>query len=613
MIIVLILIGDGLFVAVTLATGLVDVRRDLIEGAELLAADDPAASVRAFRRAGQGVDEAIDRFNHPSAWLAKHVPLLGTNVRAVESATRAAQVAAEAGAGLADSIRQQTPSGSTLAENIYSDGRVRFEVVRELTSPVVGAADSLRRAQRLVVDAPQPNIAPLRKQMFRIERQLDDAVAAADRAVTALRVLPALLAEGDGRRYLLAFQSPSEARGGGGFIGLLGVIDVRDGRLDLKTVQPPPHELVDPASEIQPVAAPSWMVDHYGRSVATNSSDSNLSAHFPSTAPLLARLYRQVTGTPVDGVIAMDPIAMEHLLPATGPIEATRELPRITSDNVVEVVLHDSYRTLEGEQQNEALRAVMETFWDRVTRGQLDARLFISGLGDAAVGGHLRVYAFDRTTQSALGNLSVAGDFTTEGPHVQTVFHNSESVSKIDYFFDRTVETIVQLNVDGSADVTTNVVMKNNAPRDAERSLIYGGLGPGYTPGENRLALNVVLPVNATIQETSAFGDAVDFEVGNEAGYPVVSRRFIISGGGSATASLTYRIPDAVEDAEDGHFFELTLFPHATVRPDSYLFTINAPDGHIVREQYSVDEGSYVQRTGALTAPVTLRVEVSTG
>ena len=66
-----------------------------------------------------------------------------------------------------------------------------------------------------------------------VVREVDDALPGARLASHAVDATPGLLgAEGD-RQYLVLFTNPAETRALGGFIGSYGVLEARQGRLDM--------------------------------------------------------------------------------------------------------------------------------------------------------------------------------------------------------------------------------------------------------------------------------------------------------------------------------------------------------------------------------------------
>lgn len=71
----------------------------------------------------------------------------------------------------------------------------------------------------------------------------------------------------------------------------------------------------------------------YSPVLARYPQDVNLSPDFPTAAALFAKMYTDRTGTAVDGVVAIDPVALSYLLEGTGPVEVGDGVV-LTSDTV---------------------------------------------------------------------------------------------------------------------------------------------------------------------------------------------------------------------------------------------------------------------------------------
>ena len=90
------------------------------------------------------------------------------------------------------------------------------------------------------------------------------------------------------------------------------------------------------------------------------------SPRFDVTAPLAAEMWEKATGQRVDGVLALDPVTLEALLRAQGPIEVDNR--RLSADDVLKFLLLDQY-----------------TFADANTPEQVARRDQLSGVAKAAV------------------------------------------------------------------------------------------------------------------------------------------------------------------------------------------------------------------------------------
>jgi Protein of unknown function (DUF4012) len=248
-------------------------------------------------------------------WIAgtvAHLPWFDKQVAAV----RALRHAGEDGTNLAldlTPLLQKLRSGS---------GGAGSGVIKELASLGDSERTSINRALRdlasldaAVVAIPSgPLFGPLEGQRaaaHQAEQRLDAPVRA---GLTILQALPRVVGNGT-HRYLLLLTNPGEERGGGGFIGAVGVVVFQDGQLASSTFMN--SNFSDALVTNVPSPGPIRAI------TGTNLvlSDADWSPNFPTTAALAARFYTGATGLPLDGVINVDPIALSYVLQVVGSVQ----------------------------------------------------------------------------------------------------------------------------------------------------------------------------------------------------------------------------------------------------------------------------------------------------
>ena len=144
-------------------------------------------------------------------------------------------------------------------------------------------------------------------------------------AIEALGMIgPALGIEGQ-RTYLLLGQNDAEMRATGGFVGSVGIITVKDGAV----------ASLDYTSSYNvdlgvPVPTPPGPLARYLGLGGWYLRDANWWPDFPATAAQVEMAWRRAGNGPVDGVIAVDSVALKGLLgvvggvnvPGYGPVSA---------------------------------------------------------------------------------------------------------------------------------------------------------------------------------------------------------------------------------------------------------------------------------------------------
>ena len=157
--------------------------------------------------------------------------------------------------------------------------------------------------------------------------------------------------------YLLFAANNAEMRSGSGMLLSAGLLVAADGDLEVTDLEPT-EELVLP--EGVGVDDPD-LADRWGFS----GSDQDfrnllLSPRFGPSAEQATRMWAALGRPEVDGVLAVDVLALEDLLEAVGPVTVGTE--QIDHTNVRRLLLHDQYaRVTQDDDGQEARRDVLGT------------------------------------------------------------------------------------------------------------------------------------------------------------------------------------------------------------------------------------------------------------
>lgn len=535
--------------------------------------------IERLRMAEELVAASRGYLGHPAVAVATYVPWMSSNVRALKSLSGVAREAVQAGLGGAAAAETMGLAGEGSLSALYKDGQVQFDTLAEGSAAITEALERLDRAEEILEGSPRPSIGQIRSAFFGAQRIVRDALAQLTGARDVLDALPGLLGANGPRRYFLAFQTPSEARGGGGLVGVYGVLNAEDGRLDLEKVAPI-RELVPKLEGV--VTGPDWFKDLYGRIGGLNEwRSANMSPSFPSVARVLLRMYLKATGERLDGVIAMDPFVVQQLTRGTGPVRAEGLDVDVGPDNAERVLLHDIYVEFAGreDEQNAYLRDLVDQLWKKLGRGEVDGTELAKGLAEAIRTQHLRMFTLVPTEAKALDETGLSGDPTFYGPHVQTVFHNNFAANKIDYFIQRTQKVSVVITEDGDAQIVTTLSIANNAPR-GDRSLLKKSDLNEIPSGVSRMGVFFSIPEGAEIREFFTGAIQNTFFRGLESGiYPTAWKLVDAQVQETIQLAISYTVPDMVSFVEDEGLFELTLLPQVLVNPDRLDLRVVPPDG----------------------------------
>ena len=109
----------------------------------------------------------------------------------------------------------------------------------------------------------------------------------------------------------------------------------------------PNTELNKPFTPID--LGPEYNAQYGFQNPTTDFRNSNVSPHFPYTAQIWKSLWGQQSGINVDGVIAIDPVALSYILGAVGSLTMP-DGETVTKDNVVELTESTLYSRFPTDQ-----------------------------------------------------------------------------------------------------------------------------------------------------------------------------------------------------------------------------------------------------------------------
>ncbi|MDQ4065029.1 MAG: DUF4012 domain-containing protein, partial [Actinomycetota bacterium] len=290
----------GFFFARDMRSGAADLRSALraLRSAEMETAESELASARAV------LARATARFDAPGIAALGELEPLTDDVDALQTLALVAEDVAGAGLTFVQAL------GIHDAGDVYSEGTLDLDA----TERAVIALDQLDADLADVstrLDAISDTIVrPIRVRVARTERLLAATRATVERADAFVAMVPSFAGAEEPRRYFVAFQSPSEARGGGGLVGVYGILRADAGHFELTrvdTIETLVRAQRATARRARAVAVPGWFRATYGPFGALDDWRMvNLSPNFPVTGEVILDLYEAHAGAPLDGVIALD-------------------------------------------------------------------------------------------------------------------------------------------------------------------------------------------------------------------------------------------------------------------------------------------------------------------
>ncbi len=518
-------IGGGLSAAAALSA-----RSDLELGAQLsrqaiaaLNDGDYGRAADEFAQASFALALAEDRLSGPFALPGHVVPGIAQNVR---GAARLSGAASNGTAEVAEALREIDPTALRLV-----GGTVDLDAVRATEPPLERVLDALVGVREVSSEVDSAwLVEPLRRELEQLDRRLDDNEPRLDNAVAAVRLAPQLLGSDGERRYLILFTTPAEARGLGGFAGNYAEITARDGRIELARFGRT-EQLNRRSTEAMASCAdcPPEYLEHWGRFGPTNGpggtvgravwSNLTVAAHFPHIAESAQILYPQVTGSTIDGVIVLDPYAVEALMAYTGPIEVPDLGVTVRPRNAAEFILRDQYLiTQDRPERVDALDALGRGAIEVLLSGELPPPAQIArDLGPLIDERRLLMWTDDPDEQVLLDTTGLLGsipDLGADGGFSVSV--NNVGQSKIDVFLERSVEVGWVPGDDDGTRLVADVELTNNAPNEGLPSYVIGNAF-GLPDGSSRMYVTFYGPPG--LETVTRNGEPIAVASATEAGW----------------------------------------------------------------------------------------------
>lgn len=402
-----------------------------------------------LRESAAAFDRAHDALAAPYMVPLRFVPIGGRQLR---SATALAGVAADVSAVGLDAV---TRAQAALRQP-HDDGPERVALLRELGRV---AADADRRLADVDLGPSRALFGALADKRAEVEDRLAKVrEGLRDGGVVATGL--ADLMQGP-RRYLLMAANNSEMRAGSGMFLSLGELTFENGSFALGDFVPAGEASVD---DPPPITDPSYEARWGWLNPNREWRNLGASPRFDATAELASRMWAARGNAPVDGVLALDPIALQALVEATGPVVVGDRT--VAPDAVDDLLLHDQYvgiTRVGGEAQaarRELLGALAQAAMRNVEGGSWDMAKMASGLAAAARGRHVLAWSGRPEEQRLWTEAGIDGRLTESSLLLSVL---NRGANKLDRFL--LVDADLRLRPStGETAVELRVTLRNTTP-----------------------------------------------------------------------------------------------------------------------------------------------------
>lgn len=443
----------------------------------------------AMRDARAEFDRAASAADSPFLTPFEVLPFVGRQVRSVKALTDGASTVVHVGVHTMEQASQQLATKT-------NSGTERVALLRRLG--VIGA-DASAELDGVSLGPGEALVGPLAKARTKFAGQLHKARSAmAD--VEAASTGIAVMAQGPSK-YLLLAANNGEMRAGSGMLLSVGVLTMDHGHFSLGEMK----SVTD--FELPPGAAP--VSGDFGARWGWLDPTEDwrylaMSPQFDVTGSLAAQMWKAKTGESVDGVLALDAIALRGLVKASGPVDVAGTL--IDEGNVVNEILFQQYQDYPSDVQdpeadvpgNQARRdrngVIARAIVQKLDLVGWDIANLVDDLRSAARGRHLLFWSSKPVEQRAWKAAGVSGVLPRDGVLISV---ENRGGNKLDQFLP-VAATITHHPVAAGSEVTVEITVANVSPGTGVNRYIEGPYPfSDFVAGEYRGILAVNVPVLA--------------------------------------------------------------------------------------------------------------------
>jgi Protein of unknown function (DUF4012) len=481
---------------------------------------------------------------HSLPWnIAAFVPWLG-------SPFKTGQQIADAVLGLAtDVLQPAADAGAALSPGRLLEGsRVNVGLLRAeepKLSEISAAATRLNADARAISDPRYVSL--LRDARSQLQGQTADVAGLLENTTLAARVAPSMMGADGPRTYFMGFQTNAEARGTGGLLGGFGVLRFDNGAATVDTLGSnteldKPFTPIDLGAEFEKNYG---FVDPFG-----DFRNSNLSSHFPYAAQIWKSMWAQQTGMTVDGVIAIDPVALSYLLGAVGSVTMP-DGEQVTKDNVVELTESTAYIRFPTDQaaRKKYLQDIANEVVKKMTGAIESPRALLDALGKAVSEGRIAVWSAAPADQELLEQTPLAHIVPDDPAPYADVVINNLGGNKLDYYLRREIEYVADA-CDGDRRMSTiTIKLENTVPDDPsipDYTAGTAGLSADFpailVKGTMVTSVRLLGTQGATLESALSNGQRMPIFKGAERGHPTYEVQVAIPPGQSG--ELSFRLSE---------------------------------------------------------------------
>ncbi|MGH2735643.1 MAG: DUF4012 domain-containing protein [Actinomycetota bacterium] len=595
----------------------------LLEARDHLSKAQKALKKGAFRQAvyethaAQGATDRARRGFEASSPLVDLATLSATVDDALEEVPHlisAADHSADAAAGTLDIGLGALRGPEAVIDADPEDPKskiIRLDRIEELGATLDGVRSDVRSAGDELKSVDPANLpARLRHEIadgIEDAQETDELLAKAE---AGFELLPSILGAQGPRIYMLGFQNSAELRGSGGALLQFEFLTIDDGRPQLASNNS--ENAVGSIYQIDedrrtydiPLPEDAW----YLASIedAQRFGNFNWSPDWPMDAQIgidYGRVAAQSCVTTknrkcppfprIDGVVAIDPVAVKKLVPGIGPFSQGRYY--ITRSTVLDVLLSRAYSSYPIPfVRRDFLSTVVQKLFDGLFNPARPSELIL-GFGDALAQKHVQIWMKAPTEQAFVNRMNWDGGIASaDRTDYLNVVQQNVGGNKLDYAATQTTE--IDIDIEGNDALTsTRVTVRNGVVLPQPRWVL------GDSKSAHRPMLNIYVPGDAELlgAETgetcpAPFDRRCNGRIDTpgvaawtgetppthfEKNKKVWTATLQIPAGEEGSFAVDYRVPGAVRAVRGRRTYRLVIQRQPKVTPEDLLVRLRVPAG----------------------------------
>lgn len=489
---------------------------------------------------------------HSLAWnIVAGVPWLGSPFKTGQQVT-------DVVLGLASDVLQPAADlGVVISpDRLYRDGRVDVDLLRSQEPQLSKLATNAMRLNGEASEIADPRYMSLMSDArSELQGQISNITSLIENVSLAARLAPSMMGADGPRTYFMGFQTNAEARGTGGLLGGFGILRFDDGVATVENLAPNN----DLAGALGPVDLGLEYDQQYGfQRPFDDVRNSNMSPHFPYAAQIWKAMWAHETGMDVDGVMAIDPVALSYILGAVGSI-IMPDGEVITKDNVVELTESTTYIRFPDDQvaRKRYLQDIASEVVKKITGPVESPRKLLDALGQAVTERRIAVWSASPEEQKLLEETPLA-HVIPEGPFpYASVVINNLGGNKLDYYLRTEIEYVADDCTGETRESTVTVNLTNAVPNEPlpdyvmaapgiSPDIVFPAGGPTEFPrGTNITSVRLFATKDAKLSSAILNGERVPALLSTERGHPVFEVQVAIPPGSDADIMFRLTEPTA--------------------------------------------------------------------